>query len=438
MTLHKAEQNLLKCHYCGMTLPMPDRCPECGSSYIGAFGMGTQKVAEMLAKRFPQARILRADRDSMRRKNSSIEVFQAFAKGKADILVGTQMIVKGHDFPDVTLVGILAADLSLNADDYRSGERTFQLLTQAVGRAGRGRKEGHALIQTYSPDHYSIQTAAKQDYEEFYQEEMGYRLLMDYPPAAHMMAVLGSSEDEKLLETAMHYLGLFTGKIYAGKDLHVIGPAPASVGKVKDVYRRVLYLKHENYDLLVRIKDRLEEYIQTRLSDGAEALLPNEADSILIAGMGGELILHILTEGESVCSTAKELILQPQSEIHKVREYLRQHQYKIEDEDMVCEEGKYYPMMRAVKTEQDETWNRLNDQTIAVCDIYGPLLLRNGNPVLRRFLVRQHGQLTQILQTLEAQKESEQIIRRIAEVQEKLQQNESAYTILGAIKSAGI
>ena len=243
---------------------------------------------------------------------------------------------------------------------------------------------------------------------------------------------------------------------------------------------------------------RLEEYIQTRLSDGAEALLPNEADSILIAGMGGELILHILTEGESVCSTAKELILQPQSEIHKVREYLRQHQYKIEDEDMVCEEGKYYPMMRAVKTEQDETWNRLNDQTIAVCDIYGPLLLRNGNPVLRqhqykiededmvceegkyypmmravkteqdetwnrlndqtiavcdiygplllrngnpvlrRFLVRQHGQLTQILQTLEAQKESEQIIRRIAEVQEKLQQNESAYTILGAIKSAGI
>ena len=164
---------------------------------------------------------------------------------------------------------------------------------------------------------------------------------------------------------------------------------------------------------------RLEEYIQTRLSDGAEALLPNEADSILIAGMGGELILHILTEGESVCSTAKELILQPQSEIHKVREYLRRHQYKIEDEDMVCEEGKYYPMMRAVKTEQDETWNRLNDQTIAVCDIYGPLLLRNGNPVLRRFLVRQHGQLTQILQTLEAQKESEQIIRRIAEVQEK-------------------
>ena len=172
------------------------------------------------------------------------------------------MIVKGHDFPDVTLVGVIAADLSLNTDDYRSGERTFQLLTQAVGRSGRGKKEGHALIQTYSPDHYSIQTASRQDYEEFYEEEMGYRILMDYPPSAHMMAVLGASEDEAVLETAMHYLRLFVDKLHSGKELHVIGPAPASVGKVKDIYRRVIYLKHENYDLLVRIKDRLEEYIE--------------------------------------------------------------------------------------------------------------------------------------------------------------------------------
>ena len=260
MTYHR--DGRLRCHYCGYEQPMLKVCPECGSPYIGTFGLGTQKVEAALYKEFPQARVLRMDYDTTRAKGSYEEILSAFSRHEADILIGTQMIVKGHDFPDVTLVGILAADLSLNADDYRSGERTFQLLTQAVGRAGRGRKEGHALIQTYSPDHYSIQTAAKQDYEEFYQEEMGYRLLMDYPPAAHMMAVLGSSEDEKLLETAMHYLGLFTGKIYAGKDLHVIGPAPASVGKVKDVYRRVLYLKHENYDLLVRIKDRLEEYIE--------------------------------------------------------------------------------------------------------------------------------------------------------------------------------
>ena len=118
------------------------------------------------------------------------------------------------------------------------------------------------MIQTYSPEHYSIQTAARQAYEEFYEEEMGYRILMDYPPAAHMMAVLGTSEDEKLLEMAMHYLSLFTGRLYQGKELHLIGPAPASVGIVIDVYRRILYLKHENYDLLVRIKDRMEEYIE--------------------------------------------------------------------------------------------------------------------------------------------------------------------------------
>ena len=182
----------------------------------------------------------------------------------------------------------------------------------------------------------------------------------------------------------------------------------------------------------------MDAYIQTRLSDGVAALEKGEADSILVAGMGGGLVIHILEEGKDICQAAGELILQPQSELCSVREYLAENGYVTEAERMVFEDGKYYPMMRAVKTEQDETWNRLNDQTIAVCDIYGPLLLRNGNPVLRRFLVRQHGQLTQILQTLEAQKESEQIIRRIAEVQEKLQQNESAYTILGAIKSAGI
>ena len=252
----------LICHYCGYETAKPDTCPVCSSPYIGGFKAGTQQIQLVVEKEFPGAKVLRMDYDTTRAKGSYEKILAAFSRHEADILIGTQMIVKGHDFPDVTLVGVIAADLSLNADDYRSGERTFQLLTQAVGRSGRGKKEGHAMIQTYSPDHYSIQTAAKQDYEAFYEEEMGYRLLMDYPPAAHMMAVLGSSEDEKLLETAMHYLSLFTGKLYSGKDLHVIGPAPASVGKIKDVYRRVIYLKHEKYDLLVHIKDKLEEYIE--------------------------------------------------------------------------------------------------------------------------------------------------------------------------------
>lgn len=183
---------------------------------------------------------------------------------------------------------------------------------------------------------------------------------------------------------------------------------------------------------------QLGDYIQTRLSDGVAALGEGEADSILIAGMGGELVIHILSEGEKVCKAASELILQPQSDIRKVREYLRLHHYKIVDEDMVCEDGKYYPMMRVVNVESDDAWMKMNEQTKAACDIYGPLLLRNGNPVLRRFLVRQHRQLTQILQTLQAQTESEKITTRIAEVSEELQYNESAYTILGAIKNAGI
>ena len=173
----------------------------------------------------------------------------------------------------------------------------------------------------------------------------------------------------------------------------------------------------------------LEDYIQIRLSDGVEELEPGEADSILIAGMGGELIIHILSEGEKVCKKASELILQPQSDIRKVREYLREHQYKIVDEDMVCEDGKYYPMMRAIN---------VNEETKVACDIYGQLLLRNGNQVLRRFLVRQHRQLTQIIQTLQAQPQSEAIDQRIAQVREELHYNESAYTILGAIKNAGI
>ena len=172
------------------------------------------------------------------------------------------MQLKGHDFPDVTLVGVIAADLSLNAEDYRCSERTFQLLCQAAGRGGRGNKPGEAVIQTYHPDHYSIQAAAVQDYQAFYEEEMSYRMLLDYPPASHMLAVLGSGPEDESLVQAMHYLKLYIQRIYKGNDLHVIGPAYAAVGKVKDIYRQVIYLKHEDYQVLVKIKDQLEKYIE--------------------------------------------------------------------------------------------------------------------------------------------------------------------------------
>lgn len=262
VSLSEHNNRRLVCHYCGYETVKPEKCPVCGSPYIGGFKAGTQQIEQVIKKEFPQARVLRMDFDTTRTKGSYEKILSAFACHGVDILIGTQMIVKGHDFPHVTLVGVIAADLSLNAEDYRCGERTFQLLTQAVGRSGRGEKPGHAVIQTYNPEHYSIQAAAVQDYPAFYQEEISYRSLLDYPPAAHMLAVLGSCGDEALLEQAMHYVELFVRKAYSGRDLHVIGPAAASVGKVKDIYRRVLYLKHYEYGQLVSIKDKLEKYIE--------------------------------------------------------------------------------------------------------------------------------------------------------------------------------
>ena len=252
----------LVCHYCGYEQPRVEKCPMCGSPYIGGFKAGTQQIEQVLRKTFPKARVLRMDYDTTRTKGSYEKILSSFAEHKADILVGTQMIVKGHDFPDVTLVGAIAADLSLNAADYRCAERTFQLLTQAVGRSGRGRKAGEAIIQSYHPDHYSIQAAAKQDYEAFYQEEMAYRMLMDYPPAAHMLSVLASGEDEKLLEQGMDYLAKFVERISGKYRVHVIGPAYASVGKVNDIYRKVLYLKHKDERVLQDIKNKTEKYIE--------------------------------------------------------------------------------------------------------------------------------------------------------------------------------
>ena len=262
ISLSEHNNGRLICHYCGYETKKPQVCPECGSPYIGGFKAGTQQIEKVVQDTFPGVRTLRMDFDTTRNKGSYEKILASFAAHEADVLIGTQMIVKGHDFPDVTLVGVIAADLSLNADDYRCGERTFQLLCQAVGRCGRGKKPGEAVIQTYHPDHYSIQAAAVQDYEAFYEEEMSYRELMDYPPAAHMMAVLGSCPEEELLIQAMHYLQLYINRIYKENDLHVIGPAYAAVGKVKDIYRQVIYLKHKDYKTLVHIKDQMEKYIE--------------------------------------------------------------------------------------------------------------------------------------------------------------------------------
>ena len=252
----------LICHYCGYEEPMIQNCPSCGSHFIGGFRAGTQQIEELVKRQFPQAGVLRMDMDTTRNKDGHEKILETFENGGADILIGTQMIVKGHDFPNVTLVGILAADLSLYSDDYRSAERTFQLLTQAAGRAGRGKREGEVVIQTYSPEHYSIEKAAAQDYEGFYQEEMNYRELMGYPPAEHLMAVLMMGAEEEHLVLAAKYLKEYTLRIDREQKLQVIGPASPYVGKVNDVYRKVLYLKCETVDPLIDAKNKMEKYIE--------------------------------------------------------------------------------------------------------------------------------------------------------------------------------
>ncbi len=197
VSLSEHKNGKLVCHYCGYEQPSVKVCPSCGSRYILGFKAGTQQIEEVIGREFPEARVLRMDADTTRTRDSYEEILSAFANGEADILVGTQMIVKGHDFPNVTLVGILAADLSLHVNDYRAGERTFQLLTQAAGRAGRSGRAGEVVIQTYDPEHYSIVHAARQDYKGFYEEEILYREMLAYPPAAHMLAVLVVSPAEE-------------------------------------------------------------------------------------------------------------------------------------------------------------------------------------------------------------------------------------------------
>lgn len=259
LSLHRGGK--LVCHYCGYEQPAVKNCPRCGSGFIRTFRAGTQQVEEELQREFPRARVLRMDLDTTRGKEDHQKILSAFAGHEADILVGTQMIVKGHDFPDVTLVGALAADLSLHIPDYRAAERTFQLLTQAAGRAGRGKYRGLVIIQTYDPDHYAVQAAAAQDYESFYEQEMNYRALAGYPPAGGLFAIHCSGPDEAYLKLACGYLKKFIQQAGAGRGITVLGPADEAVSRIQDQYRMVIYLKHENIGMLTEIKNRIERYV---------------------------------------------------------------------------------------------------------------------------------------------------------------------------------
>ncbi len=262
MTEHRGGR--LVCHYCGHTEPMPKTCPECGSRYIAGFRVGTEQIETEVARMYPRARVLRMDADTTRERGSMEEILRSFKDHNADILIGTQMIVKGHDFPLVTLVGILAADMSLSVSDYRAAERTFQLLTQAAGRAGRGEHPGEVVIQTYQPEHYSIVTAASQDYRAFYNEEIEFRSLASYPPVCHLLEILVVSEDEdEGMRMAQSYKTIADESIAAAEGQgYSIGPAPAVIPRIRDRFRHVLYIKHTDMEELVRIKDAIETYVR--------------------------------------------------------------------------------------------------------------------------------------------------------------------------------
>lgn len=260
LSLHK--DGRLHCHYCGYQTPMVKLCPQCGSRYIGAFRAGTQQVEEAVQKLFPAARVLRMDMDTTRKKGGHEAVLEQFANNEADILVGTQMIVKGHDFKNVTLMGVLAADLSLLASDYRAAERTFQLLAQAAGRAGRSDKPGRVLIQTYQPEHYAILCAASHDYTGFYTEEMSYRMLGGYPPASHMLAILITSADEAYARKLAALLRQTLDRLLAGRDTECMGPAPAGIAKLRDVYKWTIYVKDGSVRRLAAVCRGLEAYME--------------------------------------------------------------------------------------------------------------------------------------------------------------------------------
>jgi len=251
MTYHKS-RNRLECHYCGSIQAVPKVCPKCDSKYVYFFGEGSEHLEERLRKEFPGARIARLDRDTASTKRQYQETLGAFASGALDILVGTQMLAKGHDFQKVTLVGVVSADASLSLPDFRAAERTFQLLTQVAGRAGRGDLPGRVLIQTYYPEHYAIQDAVRQDYVSFYERELHYRRMMGYPPFASLANVIVRDTNlEKAILWSRRLSEYFSP--HDGRGARILGPASAPLARLKKEHRYQFLLKSPKRTLLTKL-----------------------------------------------------------------------------------------------------------------------------------------------------------------------------------------
>ncbi|HET9179685.1 MAG TPA: primosomal protein N' [Terriglobia bacterium] len=259
LTYHRRENRLI-CHYCGYQASVPARCRSCGSEHLHYVGEGTEKLEQKLAEMFPTARVARLDRDAARRPGQYLKILSDFRGGKIDILVGTQMIAKGHDFPGVTLVGIVSADTSLSLPDFRAAERTFQLLTQAAGRAGRGESPGRVLVQTFYPEHYAIRFAAEQNYSKFFNKELHFRRMMHYPPAAALADVV--VQDKRLEHAAQ--LAAEVGRFFEGlgdmvRGVRILGPSPAPLARIEGFYRIQFLLKASSRARLNAILRRLAE-----------------------------------------------------------------------------------------------------------------------------------------------------------------------------------
>jgi primosomal protein N' (replication factor Y) len=262
MTHHK-QRNRLECHYCGSLKLIPKQCPKCQSKYVYFFGEGSEHLEERLRKEFPGARIARLDRDTARTKRQYQETLGAFAAGALDILVGTQMLAKGHDFQRVTLVGVVSADSSLSLPDFRAAERTFQLLTQVAGRAGRGELPGRVLIQTFYPEHYAIQDAVKQDYPAFYERETQFRRVMAYPPFTSLANVIVRDTDlQKAIRWSRQLSEYFSP--HDGKGLRILGPAAAPLARLKREHRFQFLLKSPRRSVLANVLSGAMTYLDLK------------------------------------------------------------------------------------------------------------------------------------------------------------------------------
>src|SRR5215468_1906164 len=262
MTHHKS-RNRLECHYCGFVQAVPKTCPKCDSKYIYFFGEGSEHLEERLRKEFPGARIARLDRDAVRTKAQYQETLGAFAGGALDILVGTQMLAKGHDFQRVTLVGVISADSSLNLPDFRAAERTFQLLTQVAGRAGRGELAGRVLIQTFYPEHYAIQDAVKQDYTSFFERELHFRRMMAYPPFTSLANVIvRDTRLEKAISWSRQLSQYFSP--HDGEKVRILGPASAPLARLKKEHRFQFLLKSPKRSVLTNLLSGALAYCESK------------------------------------------------------------------------------------------------------------------------------------------------------------------------------